>query len=53
METVKKREVKKVKGLGLRESTWDALDKLAQRSGRSRNNYIEQVINQHLAQRTI
>ena len=50
METTKKRDVKVVKGLGLRVNTWDKLDKLAQQSGRSRNNYIEQVINLHLAQ---
>lgn len=49
----KKRDVKIVKGVGLREDIWNKLDKLAQQSGRSRNNYIEQVINLHLAQTKI
>ena len=53
MSTTKKRDVKVVKGLGLRENTWKMLDKLAQQAGRSRNNYIEQVINLHLSQKKI
>ena len=49
----KKRGVKVTKSVAFTEQTWEKLDKLAEKSGRSRNNYIEQIIHLHLAQTKI
>lgn len=49
----KKRGVKVTKSVAFSEQTWEKLEKLAKQSGRSRNNYVEQVIHLHLAQQKI
>jgi hypothetical protein len=49
----KKKEVKKSYGVALTPSMWEQLDKLAGEKNRSRNNYIESVLQMHLAQTEI
>lgn len=41
---------KVVKSIALNEDFWEELEKQAKKTGRSRNNYIEQVIAQHIIQ---
>lgn len=43
----------KVKSLALTENEWKHLDKAAAKAARTRNNYLRQVVIQHLGQKTI
>ncbi|BDD02267.1 hypothetical protein [Persicobacter psychrovividus] len=46
----KDKEIRVTKGVALTEKTWGQLSDLAKKEGRSRNNYMEQIILQHLKQ---
>lgn len=49
----KKKETKKSYGVALTPSMWEKLEKLADEKNRSRNNYIESVLQMHLSQTEI